>query len=233
VRAAVLRGVVPFLVVPNYVSVVGGRVEGREGDLDVVVREEKPSESIVIRITQALGENVHVIGNPQGPHDESFEPLYHLALIPVAMWDRVRMEETPLAAAMSVYRHCLSPIIQREGWRGAVLRGAGALRRRVHGLTLPEARTVGREVAASILSGQRPWEEPLGATVDHYWSGVRREGLRRLSECGLEGRELQSACVSVQETVDQWQQGGLTRPYEEAVQGVREVALRAVEDLKR
>lgn len=153
-QAAIVQGVVPMLVVPDYVSVVGGRTQGREGDLDVVVREEEPDESLVIRITQALGENIHLISNPRGPHDESYKPVYHLALIPVEMWETIRREETPVSAGMMAFRQALGPMIQKGEWKGAILRGAGVIRSRVHGKSMMEAREIGREVAASVFAGE-------------------------------------------------------------------------------
>jgi len=176
-QATVKKGIVPLMIVPDYVSVVGGRAEGREGDLDVVVREDKVPESVAVRLQQAFGEEIHLIEDPQGPHDENSQTVYHLVLLPDRLWQRIQTDEKPMGAAMDEFSASLGSVARNPLYRTAIVRAAAYIRRETRGKMPLTAREIGREYAARIIAGENipcfSDEVLLGSAID--WDKVRDE----------------------------------------------------------
>jgi len=73
-----------FTIIPDYVSLVGSSVEGKEKpeDVDILIRQKNRWESLEIRLAEQFKEpkNLHWIYAPEGPHDD-YQPLYDLQLV--------------------------------------------------------------------------------------------------------------------------------------------------------
>ena len=230
--AAVRKGVVPLLVIPEYVSIVGGRAEGREGDLDVVVRAETIDESLQLRITQALGEDVHLIANPQGPHDEEYDAVYHLALIPIRVWNELSRKETPLVAAMDAYRHGLRMVMRDGGEvRGQILTGAARIRRDCRRLGLVEAKMLGLTMATRVLAGERIplLEREIVASSNIDWDKVQEEAEERYEDLMRpikSGSAFRDGLRAIGEQIRKWQDKIPFSGMDEALDAARELALK-------
>ena len=147
----------PVMLVPDYISIVGSTLDGKEGaDLDVVVRDDKPvNESLDVRIAQLLGGEAHISHNLQGPHDLRSKPLYHLALVPVGMWNSIQGPTTAIKAALGAYRRMLKEVAAVPQLRNRIIIGAGLLREQVReGLPLEMAEERAEAVANLVVSGE-------------------------------------------------------------------------------
>lgn len=108
-----LKGIV---IVPDYVSVVGSasRSIKEAEDIDILIRDDKDAphywkENMFLILRHILdpektGKNLHLIFNPQGPHEGKYIPIFDLVL-------RDSPEDVKLiksASAMPGWRHYLS-----------------------------------------------------------------------------------------------------------------------------
>jgi len=167
ITAAMPKAGTPIMLVPDYISLVGSSVNGKEGaDKDVVIRDKGPkNESLELRIAQLMGGEVQVIYNMQGPHDLQSKPLYHLALIPVNMWKSIEGPKTAIEAAFATYRAILRPILSHSAYRKRVILGAGLLRSKLHrGMPLEDAENAGDKAAQWVFGG-----EPIQAFQPRYY----------------------------------------------------------------
>lgn len=145
------------MLVPEYISIVGSTLDGKDGaDLDVVVRDDRgDNESLDVRIAQLLGGEAHVIHEPKGPHDLQYKPLYHLALIPVQMWESIEGPTTPMVAALTAYRHMLKDVATLPRLRNRIIIGAGILRSRVRkGMPTEQAEDEAETIANLVVSDE-------------------------------------------------------------------------------
>jgi len=225
-QASVMRGVVPMLLVPDYVTIVGGRVAGRTGDLDVVVRDEKASESLEIRLGQALGERIHLIYNPQGPHDAEYRSVYHLALVPDAVWQRMKGVEGPVSTALTEFRAGLEGVLHRQGLRHAILGAAGSLARAARSRSRLEAIDLGRDYAVRVLAGET-FHEPLLASTRIRWAMVEAEAENtyRAMMLPLTGDALRAGLRMIAERLATWRKENPFEDQEDALEGARELAM--------
>jgi hypothetical protein len=234
VSASVQRGIVPMLVIPDYISIVGGRTEGRPGDLDVVVRAKDIPESVGIRIAQALGENVHLIANPTGPHELSYKPLYHLALVPVETWDALLRGETPLSAAMEEFRGSLGPLLLERSLHRPIMVHVGAMRRLVKACTPEEARDLGRQSAVEVLAGlpAPSWAmELVAGGVD--WRAIEREAETRYSDAMAptnSGRRFEGGLRKLWKQLLAWRQNRAFASTDDGLEAARELALSVLQE---
>jgi len=150
----------PVMVVPNYISLVGSRYDGNEdSDADIVIREKEPDESLLIRLTQLFGEDIHYSFNEKGPHDLDFKGLYHLALVPVDVWDE--LDRHPISAAMTTYKKRVGAYLTEPSCRTRILQGAGLLRSKITGVTPLEDAMREGETAAQWFFSEGPLPEML------------------------------------------------------------------------
>ena len=161
--AVAIPPVKPLMIVPEFVSLVGSQVKGGAGpdsDLDVVVKAKDRDESLEVRLAKSLGQDIHVVYDERGSHDEApfYEPLYHLVLMPVGEWSRVRGDA--LVAGMSEFKAVVDPVapLYDEGRCNLGAAYVGALVYK--GMSEEEARGVGREAAYWVFSGE-PYPEKL------------------------------------------------------------------------
>ncbi|MHA1860170.1 MAG: ChaB family protein, partial [Candidatus Asgardarchaeia archaeon] len=78
-----LEAGVDFVLVPDYVSIVGSSVEdwASANDLDILIRQPQRDSSLEIKIMKTLGKDkdYHFIYDPRGPHDD-YIPIFDLVL---------------------------------------------------------------------------------------------------------------------------------------------------------
>ena len=101
-----------------------------------------------------LGDGAAVVRGAGGTHvvkesrAESAQrvPLYHLVLLPAAMWHAA--EEPTLHSAMESYEEELGPLLREKYFRSRILQGSAIIRSRLPGCADgEEARSLGREIA--------------------------------------------------------------------------------------
>lgn len=164
----------PVMLVPNYVSIVGSTLDGEpDADKDVVIRDDRGNESLEIRIAQLLGGDAHVIYNPAGPHDLESKPLYHLALVPIAVWDSMTQVSSPISAAMEAYRSAIQPVVDDHSYRHRIIVGSGLLRRRIFG-SMPLVAAVSEGLAAGRWVVEGGMDYPLIAAKRSVLSAASR-----------------------------------------------------------
>lgn len=99
-----------FIMVPDYISLVGSAIKNMKTahDMDFVIRDTEDSptywkENIYLAIRKIFdpdkqGKDIHLIFNPQGPHEGNYLPLYDLVLR--AEMPEIKSEVSKAASAM-------------------------------------------------------------------------------------------------------------------------------------
>jgi len=90
-----------FVVIPDYISLVGGYVNGDSfNDIDFVYRAEQPSMAteLLMRNQFDKGTPLHAICNPLGPHGDHV-PLYDLVAVRKKSHDIVKVQKADLDKA--------------------------------------------------------------------------------------------------------------------------------------
>lgn len=156
ITAAKPKPGMPVMMVPNYISLVGSRYERKQdSDLDIVIREKEPDESLLIRLAQLFGEDVQFTCNEKGPHDLHSRGLYHLALVPVELWKSIEGETTPIEAAFNTYRGLLEQVLPLPAYQKRVILGAGLLRSQIRkGMPLEDAEKEGEAAAQWVFGSE-------------------------------------------------------------------------------
>lgn len=155
-----------MLLIPEYVSVVGSRVkEGKgpdEADLDIVVRDKEVNESLDVRLAKALGEDIHIIYNPQGPHDEEHIPLFHLVLVPIEQWHE--RHRPSVKTALDNYFAALGDMVELMPERA--VKGASIVRRRLaEAIDSEDAKMIGIETAQWVMGGGKIPDLPIEVSL--------------------------------------------------------------------
>jgi len=215
----------PLLIVPDYVSIVGSSLEGKDSDLDIVVRDDRPNESLDIRLAQALGKDIHVIYNPQGPHDEEYKPLYHLALIPIPLWNAIKTGTSPVVIGLEQYRLSLGGALTMPEYQSRIIIGAGLLRKQLRTATPLEAVIQASEMATKVLS-----DDPLDFQVELSGASLPRnmfeEALRIYVNLMMPVEDIEAYGKGIEEIktkIDKWEKDPPFKDSREALDAAREL----------